>query len=122
MKTLTPSRGGRRKHAPRPAGPRLTRGDTLAFIAAIDRSHTLRLLKDGRLALLFDRRDRTGLDAPVTVVAETEATRRRAIQLALQVKRDPRQLSKGFLGSVQRKLGATELETLDKLATHCGLS
>lgn len=89
------------------------RVDCLALIGSIDRQHTLRILPNGRLALLADPKSLRGRHQEVTVLATEEPTRRRAVQLALMVRPDSSKLPQGLLKAIRTKLGTTASESLD---------
>mgnify|MGYP000315480548 CR=1 FL=1 len=96
----------------------MTRADTLSFIAMVDNQHTLRLLANGKLGLLRDPKNRKGKHRSVEVLAQADATRVRAVELALRIHRDARKLTPGFLKAVQTRLGETEVQSLDIAAAH----
>ena len=94
------------------------RSDTLSFIGAVDKHHTLRLLANGNLALLVDPKNRNGRHARITVIGEAEPTRIRAVELALCVLKDARRLTPGFLRALRSRLGDTPIQSLDIAAAH----
>lgn len=99
----------------------MTRQDTLSLIAIVDSHHTLRILPNGALGLLKDPKGRKGAHRPVEVVAEADATRRKAVELSLRVLKRPDRLTPGLLKAINLRLGDTPSQSLAIAAAYFGV-